>query len=47
MNKKSLWKFGTREVVFSAIGAALFGVLAWATNILQLPVQRMFQFAPL
>jgi energy-coupling factor transport system substrate-specific component len=37
MNKKSLWKFGTREVVFAAIGAALFGVLAWATNILQLP----------
>jgi energy-coupling factor transport system substrate-specific component len=37
MKKKSLWKFGTREVVFAAIGAALFGVLAWATNILQLP----------
>src|SRR5512137_2209203 len=35
--KKSLWQFGTREVVFAAIGAALYGVLAWATNILQIP----------
>jgi energy-coupling factor transport system substrate-specific component len=36
MNKK-LWQFGTREVVFAAIGAALYGVLAWVTNILQIP----------
>ncbi len=35
--KKSLWAFGTREVVFSAIGAALYGVLSWATNVLQIP----------
>jgi energy-coupling factor transport system substrate-specific component len=35
--KKSLWSFGTREVVFSAIGAALFAVLAFATNALALP----------
>jgi energy-coupling factor transport system substrate-specific component len=35
--KKSLWAFGTREVVYAAIGAALYGVLAWATNILQIP----------
>jgi energy-coupling factor transport system substrate-specific component len=35
--KKKLWQFGTREVVFAAIGAALYGVLAWATNILQIP----------
>ncbi len=33
--KKSLWKFGTREVVYSAIGAALYGLLAFATNFLQ------------
>lgn len=37
MEKKSLWAFGTREVVFAAIGAALYGVLSYATNILQLP----------
>jgi energy-coupling factor transport system substrate-specific component len=35
--KKTLWQFGTREVVFAAIGAALYGVLSWATNILQIP----------
>jgi energy-coupling factor transport system substrate-specific component len=37
MQKKSLWSFGTREVVFAAIGAALYGVLAALTNILNLP----------
>lgn len=35
--KKSLWQFGTREVVYAAIGAALYGVLGWVTNILQIP----------
>jgi energy-coupling factor transport system substrate-specific component len=35
--KKKLWQFGTREVVFAAIGAALYGVLAWVTNLLQIP----------
>ena len=37
MEKKSLWSFGTREVVFAAIGAALYGVLSALTNILQIP----------
>jgi len=37
MQPRSLWKFGTREVVYSAIGAALYGVLSFATNILQIP----------
>ena len=35
--KKKLWKFGTREVVYSAIGAALYAVLSLATNWMQLP----------
>ena len=35
--KKTLWQFGTREVVFAAIGAALYGVLSYVTNILQIP----------
>jgi energy-coupling factor transport system substrate-specific component len=34
---KKLWQFGTREVVFAAIGAALYGVLSYATNILAIP----------
>ncbi len=35
--KKSLWAFGTREVVFAAIGAALYGVLSYLTVLLQIP----------
>jgi energy-coupling factor transport system substrate-specific component len=37
MLKKSLMTFGTREVVFAAIGAALYGVLSALTNVLQIP----------
>ena len=44
--KKSLWKFGTREVVNSAIGAALYGILAFATNFLQLPSAGNVAFRP-
>ncbi len=44
--KKSLWSFGTREVVFSAIGAALFAVLAFATNALALPGSGNVSFRP-
>src|SRR5689334_13164567 len=31
----ALWVFGTRQVVYSAVGAALYGVLSWATNVIQ------------
>ena len=37
MQKRSMWSFGTREVVFAAIGAALYGVLSALTNALQIP----------
>ncbi len=33
----STWNVGTREVVYMAIGAALYGVLGWATAIARLP----------
>jgi energy-coupling factor transport system substrate-specific component len=46
MNSKSLWKFGTREVVYSAIGAALYAVLSWATNFLQIPAAGNVAFRP-
>jgi energy-coupling factor transport system substrate-specific component len=46
MQKKSLWKFGTREVVYSAIGAALYTVLALATNWLQIPSAGNVSFRP-
>lgn len=45
MNKK-LWQFGTREVVFAAIGAALYGVLSWATNFLQIPASGNVSVRP-
>lgn len=46
MQKKSLWAFGTREVVYAAIGAALFGMLSWATNFLQIPAAGNVSFRP-
>lgn len=44
--KKSLWKFGTREVVFAAIGAALYAVFAYATNMLQIPAAANVSIRP-
>jgi len=46
MEKKSLWKFGTREVVYAAIGAALYAVLALLTNFLQIPSAGNVAFRP-
>jgi uncharacterized membrane protein len=34
---KPIWQVGTREVVMMAVGAALYGMLSWATNYLQIP----------
>jgi energy-coupling factor transport system substrate-specific component len=44
--KRSLWTFGTREVVYSAIGAALYAVLNIATNFLALPGAGNVSFRP-
>ena len=46
MEQKSLWKFGTREVVYAAIGAALYGVLSWVTNFLALPAAGNISLRP-
>jgi uncharacterized membrane protein len=43
---KPIWTFGTREVVYAAIGAALYGVLSWATNIFQLPSISLVALRP-
>jgi energy-coupling factor transport system substrate-specific component len=40
------WKFGTREVVYAAIGAALYAVLSLATNWIQLPSAGNVSFRP-
>lgn len=46
MQEQSMWKFGTREVVYGAIGAALYGVLSWVTNIVPLPAAGNVAFRP-
>ncbi len=44
--KASIWKFGTREVVYGAIGAALYGVFSWVTNVVPLPSAGDVSFRP-
>ena len=46
VESRSMWTFGTREVVYGAIGAALYGVLSWATNIFPLPAAGNISFRP-
>lgn len=46
MNTKSRWAFGTREVVYAALGAALYGVFSWATNFIPLPAAGNITFRP-
>ncbi len=46
MNDKSTWEFGTRQVVYGAIGAALYGVLSYVTNIFPLPAAGTVTFRP-
>jgi energy-coupling factor transport system substrate-specific component len=46
MKKKSMWAFGTREVVYSAIGAALYAVLSVLTNFLQIPAAANVSVRP-
>jgi len=43
---KKWYTFGTREVVFAALGAALYGVLSWATNMLALPAAGNIALRP-
>lgn len=43
---RPIWQFGTREVVYAAIGAALYGVLSWATNLFPLPSISLVSLRP-
>lgn len=43
---KPIWQFGTREVVYAAIGAALYGVLSWTTNLFPLPSISLVSLRP-
>jgi energy-coupling factor transport system substrate-specific component len=42
----ALWAIGTSQVVYSAVGAALYGVLSWATNVIQLPSVSLVSLRP-
>lgn len=44
--KKKWYVFGTREVVFAALGAALYGILSFATNMLALPAAGNIALRP-
>ena len=44
--EKKWYSFGTREVVFAALGAALYGVLSFATNMLALPAAGNIALRP-
>jgi energy-coupling factor transport system substrate-specific component len=46
VRRASAWAVGTREVVFMAIGAALYGVLGWATSLLKIPGPFNSQIRP-
>ena len=44
---KNIWEINTRQVVYGAIGAALYGVLSYVTNILlPLPAAGNISFRP-
>lgn len=45
-DRANTWEFGTRQVVYGAIGAALYGVFSWATNIFPLPAAGNVTFRP-
>lgn len=44
--EKPIWAVGTREVVMMAIGAVLYGIFAWATNVIQLPSVSFVSLRP-
>src|SRR4051812_17450911 len=44
--RRNGWAVSTREVVYMAIGAALYGVLGWATALLRIPGPFNSQIRP-
>jgi energy-coupling factor transport system substrate-specific component len=45
-DKSNIWAFGTRQVVYGAIGAALYAVFSLATNFFPLPAAGNVTFRP-
>jgi energy-coupling factor transport system substrate-specific component len=46
MDNKNIWEFGTRQVVYGAIGAALYGAFSLLTNLVPLPAAGNVTFRP-
>jgi energy-coupling factor transport system substrate-specific component len=46
MENKNTWEFGTRQVVYGAIGAALYGAFSLLTNLVPLPAAGNITFRP-
>ena len=44
--EKPIWKVGTREVVYMALGAALYGVLSWIFNTIPVPSVSLVSLRP-
>src|SRR6266496_2425963 len=42
----AIWGIGVRQIVYMALGAALYGGLSWVTNIIQLPSAGNVSFRP-
>lgn len=45
-SRRNIWGIGVRQVVYMALGAALYGGLSYLTNILQLPATSNVSFRP-
>jgi len=45
-SRPTIWGIGVRQVVYMALGAALYGGLSYLTNILQLPATSNVSFRP-
>jgi len=45
-SQRNIWEFGTRQVVYGAIGAALYAVFSLATNFFPLPAAGNVTFRP-
>ncbi len=43
---RPIWSVGTREVVYMALGAALYGLLSWAFNVIPVPSVSLVSLRP-
>lgn len=43
---KSIWKFGSNEYIYAAIGIFLYGIISWIINLIQFPITGNDLFKP-